>query len=172
MTKRLPDFFEDMRQALFGKNKEINLQESALGAYGAMTRELENLGGDTLSKTAQQFNEALPYIERAGYDVTEVEVALGLSPKVVPHLKLRELITEEEQQALLDETQGKTLVNTILSSLFRASTARRKLKFKRFHFEEIELEIGIIPGVVLKFRPSGETDETLSITALEASKAD
>jgi hypothetical protein len=172
MTKRLPDLFEDMRQALFGKNKDVNIQESAVQAYSAMTRELKNLGGDTLSKTAQQFNDALPYIERAGYDVTEVEVALGLSPKVVPHLKLRELITEEQQQMLLDETQGKTLVNTILSSLFRASAARRKLKFKRFHFEEIELEIGIIPGVVLKFRPSSENTEILPITALETSKLD
>ena len=110
MAKRLPDIFEDLRQALFGKTRDISFQESAVQAYSAMTQELKNLGGDTLSKTAQQFNEALPYIERAGYDVTEVEVALGLSPKVVPHLKLRELINEEEQKALLQETQGKTLV--------------------------------------------------------------
>ncbi|UTW55244.1 hypothetical protein [Kordiimonas sp. SCSIO 12610] len=163
MTKRLPDIFEDLRQALFGKGKDLNLQESAVHAYGAMTQELKNLGGDTLSKTAQQFNEALPYIERAGYDVTEVEVALGLSPKVVPHLKLRELIDEAEQQVLLEETKGKTLINTILSSLFRASAARRKLNFKRFHFEEIELEIGLIPGVVLKFRPNNEHVEAEAI---------
>jgi hypothetical protein len=169
MAKRLPDIFEDLRQALFGKTRDISFQESAVQAYSAMTQELKNLGGDTLSKTAQQFNEALPYIERAGYDVTEVEVALGLSPKVVPHLKLRELINEEEQKALLQETQGKTLVNTILASLFRASAARRKLNFKRFHFEEIELEIGLIPGVVLKFRPNGDhpkADET-TVVAIE-----
>jgi hypothetical protein len=166
MAKRLPDYFEDIRQAFFGKSSQMNIQESAVQAYGTMARELKNLGGDTLSKTAQQFNEALPYIERAGYDVTEVEVALGLSPKVVPHLRLRELIEEDQQQALLEETQGKTLINTILSSLFRASAARRKLNFKRFHFEEIELEIGIIPGVVLKFRPNDQREKLASVNAI------
>ncbi|WP_262693880.1 hypothetical protein [Kordiimonas aquimaris] len=174
MTRRLPDIFEDMRQALLGQKKDHSWTSSANDAYSATIGGLKEFSGDTLTKTATRFNEALPYIERAGYEVTEIEVGLGLSPKVVPHLRMRELISDEEQLALLAETKEKKLVNTILSSLFKASAARSKLKFKKFHFTDIELELSILPTVVLKFRPNMDaeisemlSDQTNDTTALE-----
>ncbi|WP_417452045.1 hypothetical protein [Kordiimonas sp.] len=154
MKKRLPEIMEDMRQALLGRKKGHRWGESASEAYSAAMGGIKDFSGDTLTKTAQRFNEALPYIERAGYDVTEIEVGLGLSPKIVPHLRLRELISDEKQATLLSETRDKTLINTILSSLFRASGTRKKLRFNRFHFTDLELELSILPTVVLKFKPN------------------
>lgn len=156
MARRLPEIFEDMRQKLLGRESTATWSENASSAYTATIDGLKELSGDTLGKTAAGFNEAVPYIERAGYEVTEIEVGLGLSPKVVPHLRLREIITEEEQLALMEETRDKKLINTILGSLFRASAARNKLKFRKFHFSNIELELSILPTVVLKFRPNEE----------------
>jgi len=156
MAKRLPDILEDMRQAILGRKQQHNWTESGKDAYAATVGGIKGFSGDTLAKTAERFNEALPYIQRAGYDVTEVEVGLGLSPKVVPHLKIRELISAEEQQTLLEETREKKLINTILSSLFKASAAHSKLKFKTFHFSDMELELSILPSVVLKFRPNSK----------------
>lgn len=156
MTKRLPEVLEEMRQALLGRKPGYNWANSAGEVYGAALGGLKTMSGDALGKTAQNFNEALPYIERAGFDVTEIEVGLGLDPKIVPHLQLREMISEEDQKALLEETKGKTLTNTILNSLFRATSARKRLNFKRFHFSEIELELSILPTVVLKFIPNDE----------------
>lgn len=154
MTRRLPEIFEDMRQKLMGNESAQTWGENASEAYSATMEGLKGMSGDALGKTAASFNEALPYIERAGYEVTEIEVGLGLSPKVVPHLRMRELISEEEQLALLAETSGKKMVNTVLASLFRASAARDRLKFRQFHFSDIELELSILPTVVLKFRPN------------------
>ncbi|WP_262691256.1 hypothetical protein [Kordiimonas aestuarii] len=154
MKKRLPDIMEEMRQALLGRKKDHRWGTSASEAYSAAVGGIKDFSGDTLTKTAQRFNEALPYIERAGYEVTEIEVGLGLSPKIVPHLRLRELISDEAQTALLAETRDKKLINTILGSLFRASSTRKKLKFNRFHFTDLELELSILPTVVLKFKPN------------------
>lgn len=161
MKKKLPDVVEDIRQKIMGNNPDQSWGQSASEAYSATVDGLKNFGGDTLGKTAQTFNEALPYIERAGYIVTEIEVGLGLSPKIVPHLKMHDLISDEEQTALLLETQDKKLVNTILVSLFKAAAARKKLKFKKFHFNELELELSILPTVTLKFKPNPEITETL-----------
>ena len=154
MGRRLPDIVEDVRRKLLGRDSTATWGENASSAYAATVEGLKEFSGDTLGKTAGRFNEALPYIERAGYEVTEIEVGLGLSPKVVPHLRLKELISEEEQVALLEETKEKKLVNTVLASLFRASAARRKLNFNKFHFSDIELELSILPTVVLKFKPN------------------
>lgn len=168
MAKRLPEILEEMRLALLGRKESHDWKESGKDAYAATVGGIKDLSGDTLSKTAQRFNEALPYIERAGYDVTEVEVGLGLSPKVVPHLRIRELISEEEQLQLIEETREKKLVNTILTSLFRASAAHKKLKFKNFQFSDMELELSILPSVVLKFRPKDEAIEAQDLSLLQA----
>lgn len=164
MSRRLPDILEDMRLKLLGRESTATWSENASSAYSATVEGLKEFSGDTLGKTASRFNEALPYIERAGYEVTEIEVGLGLSPKVVPHLRLTQLISEEEKLALLEETKDKKLVNTVLASLFRASAARSKLNFNKFHFSDIELELSILPTVVLKFKPNENTeliDETI-----------
>lgn len=162
MAKKLPFIFEEIRQAFRDKTGSQTWGDTATQAYSSTVGSLKELGGDTLVKTAAGFNEALPFIKRAGYDVTEVEVGLGLSPKIVPHLKVREIITAEEQAELLTEVQGRKLVSTILTSLFKAGAAREKLNFKRFHFSEIELELSILPSVVLKFKPDefGKAVET------------
>jgi len=165
MAKRLPEILEDMRLALLGRKQEHDWKASGKDAYQATVGGIKDFSGDTLAKTAQRFNEALPFIERAGYDVTEVEVGLGLSPKVVPHLRIREQISEEEQLLLLEETRETKLVNTILTSLFKASAAHKKLKFKKFHFSDIELELSILPTVVLKFRPNAEPAASIGTTA-------
>jgi len=157
MAKRLPEILDDMRLALLGRKKMDSWTTSGKDAYQATVGGIKDFSGDTLAKTAERFNEALPYIERAGFDVTEIEVGLGLSPKVAPHLKIRELISEEEQNLLLEETSDRKLINTILSSLFRAIAAHKKLKFKKFHFSDMELELSILPTVVLKFRPNIES---------------
>lgn len=159
MKRRLPDILEDMRQKLLGRESTATWSENASSAYSVTVEGLKEFSGDTLGKTAARFNEALPYIERAGYEVTELEVGLGLSPKVVPHLRLKELIDDDAKLALLEETKDKRLVNTILGSLFRASAARSKLNFNRFHFSDIELELSILPTVILKFKPN-EANET------------
>ncbi len=154
MKKKMPEVIEEAKQAILGKRKGHRWGQSASDAYGATVEGIKEFGGDTLGKTAQTFNEALPYIERAGYVVTQIEVGLGLSPKVVPHLRMHDSITDEEQLLLLEETKDKKLVNTILASLFKATAARKKLKFKRFHFTDIELELSILPTVTLKFSPN------------------
>lgn len=161
MSRKLPDIMKDMQQAVMGRKPGHSWASSASEVYEATLSGLKNLSGDTLGKTAQTFNEALPYIERAGFDVTEIEVGMGLDPKIVPHLRLRELISEEEKEQLLEETKSKRLINTILSSLFRASAARSKLSFRKFQFDSIELELSILPTVVLKFRPTEDIPDTL-----------
>ena len=159
MAKRLPEILDDMRLALLGRKKIDSWKESGKDAYQATMGGIKGFSGDTLSKTAERFNEALPFIERAGFSVTEVEVGLGLSPKVVPHLRVRELISEDEQAMLLEETRDRKLINTILQSLFRAIAARNKLRFKKFHLSDMELELSILPTVVLKFRPGSDEPE-------------
>ena len=169
MVKRFPEIFEDVRSALLGRKPDHQWSESATDAYHATVSGVKNIGGDTLNRASTTLNDALPFIDRAGYDVTEIEVGFGIPPKLVAHLKVRDQIDEKEEDALLAETQDKTLVNTILSSLFKASSARRNLKFKHFQFSSLELEVSLLPSVTLKFYPDSPNvhPDNTEVTVIE-----
>lgn len=152
--KTLPEILEEAREALLGRKSDHRWGSSASDAYKATVEGLKGVSGDALAKTASSFNDALPYIERAGYHVTEIEVGLGLSPKAVAHLELATMIPPEGRDALLDEVRERALVRTILQSLFRAADAREKLRFRGFHFTDMELELSVLPSVSLKFKPN------------------
>ena len=159
----LPEFLEGLRQTILGSNKTKNITEQAVNAYSSTVAGLKGFGGDALDKTALNFNESLPYIERAGFVVTEIEVGIGISPRIVPHLRMEKAISAREREALLAEVKGKRLVYTILTSLFAATAARKRLKFKSYQFEEIELELSVLPSVTLKFKPAGGKENIVSI---------
>lgn len=150
----LPDFFESIRQSFKGSNQSKPISEAAADVYASTVGGLKGFGGDALDKTAQNFNEALPYIKRAGFSVTEIEVGIGLSPKVVPHLRMIKAISAREREAILTEVAEKRMIHTILTTLFSATTARKRLKFNRYHFSELEMELSLMPTVTLKFKPN------------------
>ncbi len=153
--KKLPEILEEARAALLGRKAGHRWSDSASEAYSATLEGLKDFSGDTLGKTADSFNETLPYIQRAGYRVLEIEVGLGLSPKLTAHLELVDVLEAEERQSLMAEVEGRKLIKTILTALFRAADARKRLEFRQFHFAMLELELSILPTVTLKFRPNG-----------------
>lgn len=168
----LPDMLENIRQMFIGEDSKAKpISKAAANAYSSTVQGLKGYGGDALDKTAQNFNEALPYIERAGFQVTEIEVGIGISPKIVPHLRMVKAISAREREALLDEVAQKKLIHTILSSLFNATAARKRLRFNRYHFFEMEMELSVLPSVTLKFKPNGEDTEP-SLTELPSAEAE
>lgn len=162
----LPDLFEKIRQSFLGADKTTNWSKTATGVYSSTVEGLRGYGGDALTKTAQSFNEALPYIERAGFSVTEIEVGIGISPKIVPHLRMVKAISARDRELLLDEVIEKRLIHTILTSLFSATVARKRLKFKQYHFTELEMELSVLPSVTLKFKPNHTRLEPENSSAL------
>ncbi|WND01472.1 hypothetical protein QGN29_07855 [Temperatibacter marinus] len=153
MGKKLSQSLKEAGAALIGRNPDYSWKDTADTVMSNTTESLKGLGSGTLTGTAEKFNEIAPYLARAGFSVIEIEVGIGLSPKVTTHLQMEENISDEEKQLLLIEVAEKKLVSTVLSSLFKAVEAREKLKFKKFHFTHLELELSILPSVMLKFRP-------------------
>jgi len=180
MRQRLPDILENMRNSLkkmftenFSEHRDQfdneaddvqdaqNFTDTVSAqtgkAYRAAKDGLKGLGSDALKRTAQEFNDTLPFIERAGYKVSMIDVGLGLSPKIISVLQYTHDLNDEEQADLLSEIRNNSLQHTILSSLFAASALREKLRFRHFKFSALELDISVLPTVSLRFLP----DDTL-----------
>lgn len=110
-------------------------------------------GADKLEETAERLNGALPYIERAGFHVTEIEVLMGITPALIPHVQVRKVLQGEAREALLAEVAEFKLTGRIIGSLFRAADFGRRVDLKGFEFFEIEIEVGIIPSIKVKYAP-------------------
>jgi hypothetical protein len=125
--------------------------EMAGMAYGATAEGLKNVGSSTLGATVRKFNEAIPFIERAGYTIEEVELSLGISPRIMPHLVPTHTLSEEEKVELLAEVRGRTFITTVLNALFKAGDVATGIKFDGFTFMRLEIDVSILPAITLRF---------------------
>lgn len=115
-------------------------------------------GADKLEETAEKLNDILPYIERAGFRVTEIEVLMGITPAIIPHVRVGDVMPKAERKALMTEIKGRKLATSILGSLFRAADFGKRIDLKGFDFFEIEIEVGVIPSVTIKYVPNARLE--------------
>lgn len=151
--KRLLSGSKKLAGRVVGEEAMGTLERTTLSMIGFATDGLKNVSAGTVEATVRRFNEALPYIERAGFYVDQVELNLAINPSLTPHLIPVERLSDAEKQALLDEVRAedKTLTLTILQSLFRAEALSNVAKFDDFEFMRLEIEVAVIPAVKLSY---------------------
>ena len=154
MVRKLFEETKRIGKQLLSEDGVRQASDQARGWYTGTMDQAKEYGAEKITNAARQFEAALPFIERAGYRVTEVEISMGITPALIPHFVLERVVPPEEREALLIETgaHGKWTHN-LIASLFKAADLKGRIKFSNFTFCELEIEAGIIPNVTLKFRP-------------------
>lgn len=131
-----------------------SLMEHARGIAalpGEKLAELKAFGAEKLDQTMAAFVAALPPLRQAGYDLREFEVELGLTPKIIAHfmpLPASEDAIAAAREALKDNKIGASM----LSVLRRAGEAHRQIKVPGFECAHMEIDVGVIPAVRLRYR--------------------
>lgn len=118
---------------------------------GEKLAELKALGEEKLSETMAAFVAALPHLRRAGYELREFEVELGVNPKLIPHFVHVEA-APGDVAAARTALEANKLGASMLSVLIRAGEAHKQIKVPGFHSAHMEIEVGLIPAVRLRFR--------------------
>jgi hypothetical protein len=113
---------------------------------------ITDFGHKKIKILIDELHEDLPIFERAGYKLHNLEVELGLSPKLIPYFKIEKHISEEEQKALLDEVKQKRIVHALLSSLFKSAYLQKVLRIGGLEFFGLKVELAAVPTVHLLFR--------------------
>jgi hypothetical protein len=113
--------------------------------------QLSQAGSDKLQELVTSFQQALPAIKSAGYELTEFEIELGVTPKLIPHFKHASRRLEDvdaAKEALKDNKLGQML----LGALLKAGDVHKQIKVAGFGFSHIEIELGLIPSVRLQYK--------------------
>jgi len=117
---------------------------------------LKTASTDKFEEMVERFNSMVPLIEQAGFVVSEIEVLMSVPPSLRVHVMPGDLLTGEERDAFFARIADHKMSTRVIKSLFRAKEIGGDISFAGFGFYEIELEVGIIPSVNVKFLPKSK----------------
>jgi hypothetical protein len=102
----------------------------------------------------EDFNASLPVIRQAGYTVTEVDIALGIPPKVSASVSAAADLTAERVEAVLAEHADKKFTVVLVKALFNAWKLQNAIHIVGMKPRNMGIELGLIPAVTIKFVPA------------------
>lgn len=142
------------------KAKKKTLGEHAKGIAalpGEKFAELKAFGAEKLDQTMAAFLSALPALRRAGYELREFEVELGITPKIIAHF-MPAPATDEDIAAARELLKDNKIGASMLAVLRRAGDAHRQIKVPGFVCAHMEIDVGVIPAVRLRYRAEGDAN--------------
>ena len=98
------------------------------------------------------FIVSAPIIESAGFRIRDLEVELGIIPKLIPHFEKFKDTDDDHRQSIIEQVSDKRLLKLLLTALFKADNFQRSLNMGSMEFTGIEIEITAIPAVRLKYQ--------------------
>ena len=107
---------------------------------------------DSVNKALDDLNAATPSLKKAGYLLEEMEIEIGVPPKLIPRFSIYESQDESRDEAA-EELKTNRVGKNILKGLNVARSLESKLKVRNMEFSHIEIEIGVVPTVKLRYRP-------------------
>lgn len=118
---------------------------------GEKLAELKAFGSEKLQETMAAFFAALPPLRRAGYELREFEIEVGITPKVIAHF-MPSAASKADVAAAREALRGNTVGASMLSVLRRAGDMHRTIKAPGFSCAHMEIDVGVIPAVRLRYR--------------------
>ncbi|MFN0023666.1 MAG: hypothetical protein ACKVS5_07170 [Parvularculaceae bacterium] len=121
---------------------------------GEKFAELKAFGAERVQETLAAFLLALPALKKAGYDLREFEIELGITPKIIAHF-MPHPAGEEDVAAAREALKDNKIGASMLSVLRRAGDVHRQVKVPGFSCAHMEIDVGVIPAVRLRYRADG-----------------
>ena len=107
--------------------------------------------GDAILAVVNDLNDALPHLAQAGYIMNELEIEVGVPPKLIPHFTVDETLVENTEQSLTD-LEGNTVGYALFKALLKAVDLQQKIVIDGMKYSCIEIELGLIPAVRLSYK--------------------
>lgn len=154
MAKHTVTHFDEVRTQTGSAFAKVgkSVGEATAGIARSASSTIASASSDAVKALVRNINEALPFVERAGYRVSEIELGLSVPPKVLLHLMLDDEISDDVRAALLKDAEGKWFTRQLIERLHNVRQIQRATNFVGMQFDEIEVEIALIPSVILHYR--------------------
>ena len=148
----LKDFLDEAKNKLGSAGLDKNLVSKNIAEkISSVLDEGQDMASEKIFALIEDFNQSLPVLKKAGYELEELELELGIPPKLIPHFKYDQE-KNSDVELLLNELQGNGLGTNLMKALLKAGQFQRKIKFKDMGFSHVEIELSVIPSVRLSYK--------------------
>lgn len=110
--------------------------------------------GDAILDVVSSLNDSLPHLAKAGYFMEELEIEIGVPPKLIPHFSVDGALVENAENAeqALTDLEGNIIGTTLFKALFKAATLQQKIVINGMSFSRLEIQLGLVPAVRLCYK--------------------
>jgi hypothetical protein len=129
-----------------------DLRNKASDLKGQIAEQAAGMGGMSLAKLDEmlaEFNATLPVLRAAGYTLRNVEIELGIPPKVIANLTGGGGVVPE----LPSESEEKALTVLLVKSIHQATKLQSMITINGLRPSGLGVEIGLVPRIVVAFTP-------------------
>ena len=129
-----------------GFDEASNLLKDTLDKF----YDVKNLTKEKLTGITNDLIALSPLIEKTGFRTKEINIGVGVPPRIIFHFEKFANVSKEEIETLLNEHEDKTMLKVIVTTLVSADEFQKKLTLGSFKFSEIDIELGVPPEVNVK----------------------
>ena len=104
-----------------------------------------------IKEAIDEFNATLLILREAGYKVSEVDIAIGLPPKISASVVASDAVTDEHIAKILEEHQHKKLTTLVLNALYQAWRLQSAIQIVGMKPRGMSIELGLVPSVTIRF---------------------
>ncbi len=122
--------------------------KDALGRLGA----LGPVSAEMAKTIADDLNELLPAIGKAGYKVQGIDLDVAIPPHIAVHCQLQSEVPEPDREALLASLDGRRLATGAIRALFQVADIQKRLVAGSLRPVDVILDLGVNPGVKVRYR--------------------
>jgi hypothetical protein len=122
------------------------------GALKKTKDALADFGAEKTREALSEVNLLLKLLPDAGYEVGQLEVELGVPPKVTIDLKAEPGVNEDKLDAILRDNQDKSVLVAILGSLIQANKLRDAVKVETLELKDVRVVLTASPNITLQWK--------------------
>lgn len=112
-----------------------------------IVNEFKEKGTEKIKEILEIVNKYKSLFYEAGYEVDSFNASLSIPPDISITFKFLGAINDDKKQEIKSKVSESKIASIILSSLFKASDFAEKIKMGEMKLKEIEITLGLIPGI-------------------------
>jgi len=147
----------------FFNKKGSNSSSQKDPASAESNNPLPGLSAEKLKAVIISINQAEPFFLRAGYMLEQLDVEFGNTPKLTPHFKRLESVSEDEFEKILAQLEDQPLNKFMLISLHKSARMQSLFVDSELYFYGIEIDISSSPSVRTIFKRKESIAEVVAM---------
>jgi hypothetical protein len=119
---------------------------------GKMKEKVSDISTQKTLELMSDVNVILTALPDAGFQIGELEVELGVTPKLTVDVKIGQSIREDKLKAVLQANPNNMLLSATLNALLQASKLQQAVSVETLELKDVKIVLTTTPTVALQWK--------------------